>query len=109
MRDGRLLVGWGTATDSTGETQGSYYIEANANYDLGDGWGILGHIGYQDVNDNEDASYTDWKLGVTKAFDNGFSVGVAYTGTDADSALYTNPLGNRIADDTFALTVTKAF
>ena len=35
--------------------------------------------------------------------------GVAYTGTDADDALYTNPYGNKVARDTVALTVTKAF
>ena len=53
--------------------------------------------------------YADWKLGITKAFDNGFSVGLAYTGTDADDALYVNPYGNKTARDTVALTVTKAF
>ena len=31
------------------------------------------------------------------------------TGTDADDALYTNPFGNKVADDTVALTITKAF
>ena len=46
---------------------------------------------------------------MTKSFENGFSVGLAYTGTDADDALYTNPFGNKVADDTVALTITKAF
>ena len=36
-------------------------------------------------------------------------MGLAYTGTDADDALYVNPYGNKTARDTVALTVTKAF
>jgi hypothetical protein len=67
------------------------------------------HGGKQWIEDNEDFEYTDWKLGVTKAFDNGFSVAAAYTDTDAEEALYTNALGTQIADGRFALTLAKAF
>ncbi|TCJ14942.1 hypothetical protein EZJ19_08655 [Parasulfuritortus cantonensis] len=82
------FVGWGTKKDPSGKTDGSYYVELNANYDLGDGWGVLGHVGYQDVKDNGDASYTDWKVGVSK--DVGFGVfTLAYSDTDADKDTYT--------------------
>jgi len=85
------FVGWGTTDDINNlndDTQGSYYIELNGNYDLGSGWGVLGHVGYQDVKDNDPASYTDWKLGVTK--DVGFGVfALAYTDTTIDDATYT--------------------
>lgn len=82
------FVGWGTSADAGGKTDGSYYVELNGNYDLGNGWGVLGHVGYQDVKDNDPASYTDWKVGVSK--DIGFGVvTLAYTDTDADTTAYT--------------------
>ena len=46
---------------------------------------------------------------MTKSFESGFSIGASYTDTDADDALYTNLFGNKIADGTFAVTLTKAF
>jgi uncharacterized protein (TIGR02001 family) len=91
------------------DSDGSGYLDLTANYAVADGWTIGAHAGRQWIEGNDAFEYTDWKLGVTKAFDNGFSVGLAYTGTDADDALYTNPFGNKIADDTVALTITKAF
>ena len=47
--------------------------------------------------------------GATYAFANGFSLAAAYTDTNADDALYTNPFGTEVADATVALTLTKAF
>ena len=89
------FIGWygGPAGANSGapgttrqNTSGSQYFELNAAYDLGDGWGITGHIGnqkvanYQKLN-NTDASYSDYKIGVTKDF--GFGVlGVAYSTTN---------------------------
>ncbi len=99
------------ATDLFGyvDSDGSGYLDLSANFTVGSGVTIGAHAGKQWVEGNSAFEYTDWKLGVTKAFDNGFSVGLAYTGTDADDALYTNPFGNKVADDTVALTITKAF
>lgn len=83
------FVGWygGTGFDKT--TRGSNYLELNAAYDLGDGWGVSAHVGHQDVKNSvkvgtlESASYSDWKIGVTK--DVGFGVfGLAYSATDVD-------------------------
>ena len=91
------------------DSDGSGYLDLTANFAVAEGWTIGAHAGRQWIEGNDAFEYTDWKLGVTKAFDNGFSVGLAYTGTDADDALYTNPFGNKIADDTVALTITKAF
>ena len=91
------------------DSDGSGYLDLSANFAVADGWTINTHAGRQWIEGNDAFEYTDWKLGVTRAFDNGFSVGLAYTGTDADDALYTNPFGNKVADDTVALTVTKAF
>lgn len=84
------FIGWygGLAgADTTKKTRGSGYLELNANYDLGDGWGLSGHVGRQNVKNyiavgDTNASYTDWKIGVTK--DAGFGVfGLAYSDTNA--------------------------
>jgi uncharacterized protein (TIGR02001 family) len=83
------FVAWG-AMDGSAKSKGSGYLELNANYDLGDGWGISGHVGHQKVKDytsdtdpgKADASYTDWNVGVTK--DVGFGVvGLKYSDTNA--------------------------
>ena len=91
------------------DSDGSGYLDLSANFAVADGWSIGAHAGKQWIEGNDTFEYSDWKLGVTRTFANGFSVGLAYTGTDADDALYTNPFGNKVADDTVALTITKAF
>lgn len=74
------IFGW---VGTNGEkTRGSDYLELNANYDLGEGWGLLGHVGHQKIKHLSDASYTDYRVGVTK--DIGFGViGLSYWDTDA--------------------------
>lgn len=93
------------------DSSGSGYLDLSANFVVAEGLTLGAHAGKQWINGsgNGPFEYTDWKLGITKAFDNGFSVGLAYTGTDADDSLYVNPYGNKTARDTVALTVTKAF
>lgn len=104
------FVGWGTAA-SNDKTRGSYYLDLSGSYDLGSGWGVIGHVGYQDVKDNDPASYTDWKIGVTK--DVGFGlVTLAYTDTDADKAAYTWTSGTsaeEVADGRVFLSFSKSF
>lgn len=74
------LFGW-TKPDGS-KTKGSGYLELNANYEMGDGWTLIGHIGRQNVKGLSIASYTDVKLGVSK--DLGFgTLGVAYSTTNA--------------------------
>lgn len=97
------FIGWFGGTALNKNTRGSDYLELNANYDLGDGWTLIGHVGKQKVKDSVttsggvlSASYTDWKLGVSK--DLGFgTVTLAYSDTDTSgtctqvSANNTNP------------------
>ncbi|MFC3551901.1 TorF family putative porin [Lysobacter cavernae] len=91
------------------DSDGSGYLEANANWEFKPSWTLNAHVGKQWIENNEDFAYIDWKLGVTKGFDSGFSIALAYSDTDAEQALYTNPHGNHIADDTVVLTLSKAF
>lgn len=81
------FIGWAGGTAYDRNTRGSTYLEANANYDLGSGWTLIGHVGHQKVKGYvataalQDADYTDWKLGVSK--DVGFgTVSVYYSDTN---------------------------
>ncbi|MEW6512363.1 MAG: TorF family putative porin [Pseudomonadota bacterium] len=103
------IFGWtGVNTD---KTRGSDYLELNAAYDLGDGWGINGHVGHQKIKNFSDASYTDWKVGVTK--DVGFGVvGLAYIGTNAKGDAgepYRNAYNKDLGKDRLLLTFGKTF
>jgi uncharacterized protein (TIGR02001 family) len=69
-------------------TKNSHYLDLSANYDLGDGWGINGHVGsfklknFDTGADFSKGSYTDWKIGVTKDL-SGWVLGAAYIDTNA--------------------------
>ncbi|MCI4568073.1 TorF family putative porin [Lysobacter sp. CFH 32150] len=91
------------------DSDGSGYLDLAVNWTFTPGWTLNAHGGKQWIENNEAFEYTDWKLGVTKAFDSGFSIAAAYSDTDTDEALYTNPHGNYIGDSTFTLTFAKAF
>lgn len=73
---------FGTLTPTGGKTTGSGYLDLTASLDLGDGLGVSAHVGHQRVKDFGGASYTDWKLGVTKDVGIG-TVGLAVSATDA--------------------------
>lgn len=72
------------------KSEGTSYLELNGAYDLGEGWGVNGHVGhlfakdyeYNGTTGNRKIDYTDWKLGVTKDI-SGWVVGLAYVGTNA--------------------------
>lgn len=75
------LFGW-NETGTMEKTKGSGYLEANATFDLGSGWGLTGHAGHQKVSGRSSASYSDYKIGITK--DIGFGVaGLAVSSTNA--------------------------
>lgn len=90
-------------------SDGSGYLDATLNWAFSPGWTLNAHGGRQWIENNEAFEYTDWKLGVTRAFDNGFSIAAAWTDTDAEQALYTNAFGNDIAGSTFAITFARSF
>lgn len=93
-------------------TDGSNYIDFAATWDLGQGWGVNGHIGHQKVKNISAADYTDYKIGITKDI-GGWVFGAAFIDTDADSAVYTftNATGKQVdvGDSTLVLSVSKTF
>jgi len=70
------------------DTKGSSYLDLSGTYDLGDGWGIVGHLGsfrltgWSTAADVTKGNYTDWKIGVTKDI-GGWVFGASYI--DANS------------------------
>ncbi len=81
---------------SVPHSSGSGYLDLSANYDLGDGWGINGHVGRLNFknysNGRSNGDYTDWKLGVTKDV-SGWVIGAAYVGTNAKGSCTPNGAG----------------
>lgn len=77
------LRGVDSAGNPTGEnTKGSSYLDLSANYDLGNGWGVNGHVGQLNLKNVSNGDYTDWKVGVTKDL-SGWLVGLSYVDTNA--------------------------
>lgn len=114
------MRGWDSTGTANGKgTKGTQYFDLSANYDLGDGWGVNGHVGYTNVAHAANADYTDWKLGVTKDF-SGWVVGLSYIGTDAEASknkptyqpyLFTKASGYQYdaGKDTVVVSVSRTF
>jgi uncharacterized protein (TIGR02001 family) len=101
------------------DSKNSWYLEANGTYDLGNGFGIIGHLGYQKLKNNAKVveigggsprdSITDWKIGVTYDL-KGFIFGAAYVGTNRDLTGGTAaPSGRNLSNDTVVVSVSKTF
>ena len=78
------------------DSKNSYYVDLSATFDLGSGWALVPHVGYQKVKNNDPFSYTDYSLTLAKDFGNGLSASLAVVGTDNDNYLAPNGknLGN---------------
>lgn len=78
------------------DTKNTWYLDASGTYDLGDGWGLVGHVGYQRLkgavsytSEGEHISgYVDYKFGVTKDL-KGWVLGAAVVGANHDDWLPT--------------------
>jgi uncharacterized protein (TIGR02001 family) len=98
--------------------QGTYYAELNANIPVAD-TGITAnlHIGRQEYDgqnvlgsNDDNYTYTDWKIGATKSWANGVNLGAYYTDVDAKNKLgYAAYAGGPIDDSTFTVFVQKTF
>lgn len=64
------------------KTDGTGYLDIAASVDLGAGWGLNAHIGHLSFRKVANASYTDWRLGVSKDI-NGWLIGLSYVDTNA--------------------------
>lgn len=94
------------------DADGSWYAELNANIPFGEsGYTANLHVGRQEFegSGNDAFDYTDWKIGLSKAFGNGVNVGGFYTDTDADSDVWTDASGQDLGDSQFTVFVQKVF
>jgi uncharacterized protein (TIGR02001 family) len=76
------------------DSRRSGYLDVGANVGLGDAFTLNLHAGRQDVRGHDAASYTDYKLGVTKDFAIA-SVTAAFVGTNADETAYASPANGK--------------
>lgn len=96
-------------------SRGSDYWEVNAAYDVVDKVNdtigkvtVFGHYGQQKFKNAGFYDYSDWKVGVSTEV-LGLTVGIFGTGTDAESAAYTNRFGRDISSNQFVGYVQKTF
>ena len=95
------------------DTKGSQYLDVTATFDLGGGWGVNGHVGWQKVKNykeltgfSEDATL-DYKLGVTKDLE-GWIWGLAVQST-SEKRFFTTSEGKPAGKSRAVLSVMKSF
>jgi len=90
-------------------SKNSYYLDLSAAFDLGGGWSLTPHIGYQKVKGaaNDPFSYTDYSLTLGKDFGNGLAASAALVGTDNDN--YIAPNGKNLGNGTVVLGLKYSF
>lgn len=117
--EGAVSIGWGPLalgyayafSDLFGydDSDGSGYLSLSYEQAFGEGWTASAHYGQQKIKGNREFDYDDWSVGVAKALPGGFSIGLTWTDTDADRALYTNAFGKHLGDSAFVLSLGKSF
>ena len=102
---------------------GTYYVDLTASVPLGKtGLTLIAHYGMQEFSGNTgafdndaNASYKDWKLGVNYALPKDFTIGAFYTDTDMTAmqkTFYTTPAGagsRFVGKETFTVFIQKTF
>ncbi len=72
------------------DSRNSGYLDIGANLDAGNGVVVQLHAGRQRVENNDASSYTDWKIGASRAF-GAANVSLALIGTNAGKSAYASP------------------
>lgn len=91
------------------DSKNSGYLDLSANLEAADKLVVNLHAGRQRVANNGAASYTDWKLGVTRDF-GVFTGALAYIGTNASKTAYASPAnGKFLGKSALVVTVSKTF
>ncbi len=102
---------YGVSDDVFGvvDADGSWYLDLNGNFEVADKTTLNVHVGRQKFRgpNSDGASYTDWKIGASYAFDFA-TVGLAYIDTNAGD-FYTSAGGKDLGDSTVVLSVSKTF
>lgn len=112
----------GNKTFGVDNSRGTSYLDISANYPLTDKLSLQAHYGKQKfdgtiagaaASNDANASYEDYKLGLSYALPKEFTVGAYYTTTSMSAlqkAFYTNAANNRnVGKDAFTVYVQKTF
>jgi uncharacterized protein (TIGR02001 family) len=101
------------------DSKNSYYVDGTINYDIGNGFALIGHVGYQKLKGDARIteigasspvdSIVDYKLGVTYDL-SGWLLGASYVSTNRDFTAGTAADNNRnISNGTVVVSVSKTF
>jgi uncharacterized protein (TIGR02001 family) len=117
--EGYAALGWKTLTLKYSSTFGnlfgvpdsrhSGYLDLGWSQPLAAAWRFDAHVGRQRVAHHGDAAYTDWKLGVSRAFGRGWTATLGWYDTDARRDVYTNAEGHDLGRATLVFTLGRAF
>ncbi len=89
------------------KSKNSSYFDLNATFDMGNGWSVVPHIGYQKVSNNKTFSYSDYSVTVNKDLGGGFVVSGALVGTDTKD--YVSPAGKNLGKTGLVVTAKYNF
>jgi uncharacterized protein (TIGR02001 family) len=90
-------------------SKNSGYLDIGANIDAGAGLVVNLHAGHQTVKNMSVASYSDWKVGLTKDF-GVVSGALAVVGTNASKTAYASPANGKFLGKTaLVLSISKTF
>lgn len=91
------------------DSKDSGYLDLAANFDAGAGLVVNLHAGRQRIEHNGAASYSDWKVGLTRDF--GVAAGsLAWIGTNARETAYASPAnGKFLGRSALVLSLSKTF
>ncbi len=91
------------------DSKNSGYLDIGANIDLVSGMTLNLHAGHQRVKNVSNASYTDWKVGLSKDF-GGVTGALALIGTNASESAYASPAnGKFLGKRALVVSVSKTF
>lgn len=93
------------------DSKNSQYFDLGANFDVGYGVTLNLHAGRQNIKGAGNTSYTDWKVGASKTFEElaGITLGVAYIGTDLKDGVSMTPDGKNAGKNGFVFSLSKTF
>jgi uncharacterized protein (TIGR02001 family) len=91
------------------KSSGSYYLDLSAALDLGEGYSLTPHLGYQNIAKTPDGTYTDYALTLGKDLGNGLSASAAVISTNAKKSFYYTPAGKPTGDAGLVVGVKYTF
>jgi len=97
------------------DTKGSQYLDLTGTFDLGSGFGLVGHVGWQYIKDGKDASLSDdsvydYKLGATYDIaGSGWIAGAALIATSDKNWLPVSDLSEGAGKTSVVVSVSKTF